>query len=130
MKNGKEGLSSLIIGLIFLVVNCGILGLALSGFPFVFGGIFIIFPIAGLVSAFQAFKLDGAQRIMGIVGLILAINAKKKGNTTALPTVGLVLSIITLVFAIGSTIFWIVIFAIYGLSIFAVIAEELSLLLL
>ncbi len=86
----------------------------------------LILGIVGMLSCMSGcFGL-----VIGIVGLILAINAKKKGNTTALPTVGLVLSIITLVFAIGSTIFWIVIFAIYGLSIFAVIAEELSLLLL
>ena len=73
MNNGKEGLTSFIIGLIFLIVNCGVLVLAMSGFPFVFGGIFIIFPIAGIAGAIKAFKLDGAQRILGIIGLILNV---------------------------------------------------------
>ena len=71
MNNGREGLTAFIIGLIFLFVNCGVLVLAMSGLPFVFGGIFIIFPIAGIASSIKAFKLDGAQRILGIIGLIL-----------------------------------------------------------
>jgi len=71
MNNGKEGLTSFIIGIIFLIVNCGVLLLAMNGFPFVFGGIFIIFPIVGIASAIKAFKIDGVQRILGIIGLIL-----------------------------------------------------------
>ena len=37
MLRGKDGLSSLIVGGIFLVLNCIMLGLALTGNGFLFG---------------------------------------------------------------------------------------------
>ena len=74
MLKGKDGLSSLLIGIIFLVVNCAMLGMAFFGPGFLYGGIFIIVPICGLVSGFKAVKEDN-QRVLGIVGIILnAIN--------------------------------------------------------
>lgn len=73
VKPETNGLTSLLIGLIFTVINCVMTGLLLSGSTFVFGGIFIIFPIWGLVSGIKAFKAEGAQKIMGIIGFILNI---------------------------------------------------------
>lgn len=72
-KPAKNGLTSLIIGIIFTIVNC-VMGISLlSGNVFVFGGIFIIFPILGLINGIQAFKAEGAQKIMGIFGFILNV---------------------------------------------------------
>ena len=71
VKGGKEGLWSLIIGLVVTVINCAMGFSLISGGRFFFGGIFIIFPLFGLTRAFAAFKLDGAQKILGIFGLIL-----------------------------------------------------------
>ncbi|MCR4930625.1 MAG: hypothetical protein K5988_11605 [Lachnospiraceae bacterium] len=75
VKQTKNGLTSLIIGLIFTLLNCGMGTSALLGGPFIFGGLLIILPIYGVVAAFGAFKQDGGQKIMGIFGLILNIIA-------------------------------------------------------
>lgn len=75
VKQSKNGLTSLIIGIIFTVLNCGMGTSALLGGPFLFGGLLIILPIYGVVAAFGAFKQDGAQKVLGIFGLILNIIA-------------------------------------------------------
>ncbi len=71
MLRGKDGLSSLIVGGIFLVLNCIMLGLALTGNGFLFGGILILVPIAGIITGFTALKQGGSQKIMGIIGILL-----------------------------------------------------------
>ena len=75
VKQSKNGLTSLIIGIIFTVLNYGMGTSALLGGPFLFGGLLIILPIYGVVAAFGAFKQDGAQKVLGIFGLILNIIA-------------------------------------------------------
>ena len=75
VKQSKNGLTSLIIGIIFTELNCGMGTIALLGGPFLFGGLLIILPIYGVVAAFGAFKQDGAQKVLGIFGLILNIIA-------------------------------------------------------
>ena len=75
VKQSKNGLTSLIIGIIFTVLNCGMGTSAWLGGPFLFGGLLIILPIYGVVAAFGAFKQDGAQKVLGIFGLILNIIA-------------------------------------------------------
>ena len=50
--------------------------------------------------------------IVGIVGLILSIVAKKNGNATAMPTVGLILSIISVASGVLAVVGWILWFII------------------
>ena len=71
VKPSKDGLTSFLIGIIFLLVNCGMGTSALLGGWFIFGGWLIILPIFGVVKAFGAFKQEGAQKVLGIFGLIL-----------------------------------------------------------
>jgi len=69
-RNGsgdKEGLWSLVIGVIFNVVNCVMLFLPV----YLFGGIFVIFPIFGFVKGIKGIKLGGIQTVLGIIGLVL-----------------------------------------------------------
>lgn len=67
----KDGLWSLVIGAIFNVVNCVMLVLPV----YLFGGIFIIFPILGIVKGISGIKLGGIQTILGIIGIVLNILA-------------------------------------------------------
>ena len=71
VKGAKDGLWSLLIGVAITVINCVMGASLLNGGRFFFGGILIILPLAGIATAIHAFKLDGAQKIMGIFGLIL-----------------------------------------------------------
>ena len=67
----KEGLWSLIIGVIFNVVNCVMLFLPV----YLFGGIFVIFPIFGIIKGVAGIKLGGIQTVLGIIGIILNVIA-------------------------------------------------------
>jgi len=71
-KQGKEGISAFVIGLIFMVLNCIMGAMAFFGPGFLYGGILIIFPILGIVFGFKSIKNDN-QRILGIIGLILNV---------------------------------------------------------
>lgn len=72
-KPEKNGAASLVIGIIFTVVNCAMGISLLNGGRFIFGGLFAIVPIVGLVCGIKAFKEEGSQKIMGIIGFILNI---------------------------------------------------------
>ena len=63
----KDGLWSLIIGVIFNVVNCVMLVLPV----YLFGGIFVIFPIFGFIKGINGIKTGGIQTVLGIIGLVL-----------------------------------------------------------
>lgn len=71
IKGDKDGLSSLIIGIIFNVVNCVMLFLPV----YLFGGIFIIFPLVGFVKGINGIKSGGLQLVLGIFGIVLNIIA-------------------------------------------------------
>ena len=53
----------------------------------------IISLVAAIVFGWTAF-LSLAGLVVGIIGIVLAVNAKKQGNTSGTQTAGLVLSII------------------------------------
>ena len=63
----KEGLWSLVIGVIFNIVNCVMVFMPV----YLFGGIFIIFPAVGFVKGIAGIKLGGVQTILGIIGMVL-----------------------------------------------------------
>ena len=63
----KEGLWSLVIGVIFNIVNCVMVFLPV----YLFGGIFVIVPILGFVKGINGIKLGGIQTVLGIIGLVL-----------------------------------------------------------
>ena len=63
----KEGLWSLVIGVIFNIVNCVMVFLPV----YLFGGIFVIFPVIGFVKGINGIKLGGVQTILGIIGMVL-----------------------------------------------------------
>lgn len=75
MNNDKQGLQSFIIGLVFTIINCGILALAFTGSRFPIGTFLIIFPIFGVIKGIGAFRTDGVSRILGIIGLALNVIA-------------------------------------------------------
>ena len=66
-EGDKEGLWSLVIGVIFNIVNCVMVFLPV----YLFGGIFVIFPILGFVKGINGIKLGGIQTVLGIIGLVL-----------------------------------------------------------
>lgn len=74
-KKGKKpanpSLSALIIGIIFMIVN-SIMCCASLNYGFLFGGIFIIFPVAGIVNAVQGLK-EGGNKVQCIIGLVCNI---------------------------------------------------------
>lgn len=78
--------------------------------------------IASLILGIVSILCGGG--IFGIVGLILAIVAKKKGQAGP-HTVGLILSIIGLVLGLIATI---VIFSIYGLAIISYLSSAMIIL--
>ena len=78
--------------------------------------------IASLILGIVSILCGGG--IFGIVGLILAIVAKKKGQAGP-HTVGLILSIIGLVLGLIATI---IIFSIYGLAIISYISGSMIIL--
>jgi len=65
----KQAITSIIIGAIFNVANLIMTCMAFFGPGFIFGGIFILFPIAGLSQAIAGLK--GDYRIAAIIGLVL-----------------------------------------------------------
>ena len=78
--------------------------------------------IASLILGIVSILCGGG--IFGIVGLILAIVAKKKGQAGP-HTVGLILSIVGLVLGLIATI---VVFSIYGLAIFSYLGNAMIIL--
>ena len=66
-EGDKEGLWSLVIGVIFNIVNCVMVFLPV----YLFGGIFVIFPILGFVKGINGIKLGGIQTVLGIIGIVL-----------------------------------------------------------
>lgn len=72
-KEANPALTALLCGVIFSIVNSIMCCITAMGSGFLFGGIFIIFPIAGIVNAFQGMKLEGSKKVQSIIGLILSI---------------------------------------------------------
>lgn len=72
MKNLNPAVSALILGIISNILNCIMTIVALWSGGFVFGGIFIILPIAGIANSATALKA-GISRPLAIVSLILNI---------------------------------------------------------
>ena len=70
-NSDKDGLWALVIGVIFNIVNCVMLFLPV----YLFGGIFVIFPVVGFVKGINGIKLGGVQTILGIIGLVLNVIA-------------------------------------------------------
>ena len=70
-NSDKDGLCALVIGVIFNIVNCVMLFLPV----YLFGGIFVIFPVVGFVKGINGIKLGGVQTILGIIGLVLNVIA-------------------------------------------------------
>jgi hypothetical protein len=73
-------------------------------------GLSVASLVLGIISLVTSFF--GGGLVVGIVGIILAVVAKKKGQTGAMATVGLVLSIVGIVISI-------LVLAICGVAIFA-----------
>ena len=69
VKADKDGLWSMICGLILIVLNCVMIGLD----RVFIGWLLIVLPIFGVVKAVSGIKMGGAQRIMGIFGIILNV---------------------------------------------------------
>ena len=69
VKGGKEGLWSLVSGLVLVVLNCVMLGID----RVFIGWLLIVLPIFGIVNGVNGIKAGGAQRIMGIIGIILNV---------------------------------------------------------
>lgn len=69
-KNANPQTSALVLGIISNVLNLIMTCVIFTTGYFVAGGIFIIFPISGLISGFQALKQNGMSPAL-IVSFIL-----------------------------------------------------------
>ena len=74
-KEPKDGTSSFITGLVFLLLSCGNFALAWFLGRYFIAWLFAIGPIVGIVSGVKAFKLDGSQKVLGILGIALNVLA-------------------------------------------------------
>ncbi len=76
MKN-NPALSSLITGIIMNILNLIMCCVFFFGDSFLFGGIFLIFPILGIINGVKGIKLG--QGALAIAGLVLNIFATLGG---------------------------------------------------
>ncbi len=70
-RPANPSLTSLIVGIIFIIVNTAMCCASIN-YGFLFGGIFIIFPVAGIVNAIKGIRENGLNG-MCIAGLVLNI---------------------------------------------------------
>ena len=69
--------------------------------------------------------VPGLPTVLGIVGLILAINARKKCSNKTLGLIGLIVSIVGIVISLGSLIAWVVIGGGSFLSVIMALLENM-----